>query len=183
MRVIAGGLRGRSIRAPRGSATRPTTDRVREALFEVLGDVSQVRLVDLYAGSGALGIEALSRGARAACFVESSNPAVGCIRANLDRLGLADRAVVIRARVESAHARLRRHGPFDLVLCDPPWVNLEQALRAVARLLQTNRLADGSTVVVVHPSRQPIDCWSCPGLTQVDRRTWGDSAVSLFRAG
>lgn len=183
MRVIAGRLRGRSIRAPRGSATRPTTDRVREALFEVLGDVSQVRLVDLYAGSGALGIEALSRGARFACFVESSNPAVGCIRANLDRLGLADLGVVIRAPVERAHAQLKRHGPFDLVLCDPPWMNLKQALGAVARLLQTDRLADGSTVVVLHPSRQPVEGWSCPGLAQVDRRTWGDSAASLFRAG
>ena len=88
MRVVAGELRGRRLVAPSGDATRPTADRVREALFSILGDVSGARVLDLYAGSGALGIEALSRGAAAATFVDSSQEAVAAIRRNLSELGL-----------------------------------------------------------------------------------------------
>lgn len=137
MRVVAGSARGRRLRAPAGDATRPTTDRVREALFNALGSLGAVDgavAVDLYAGSGALGIEALSRGAAAAVFVESDRRAGDVIEENLDQLGFADRATLVRRPVEEAIASLPR--PVDLVLADPPyafdgWAGLLVALEDV----------------------------------------------------
>src|SRR3954451_107880 len=104
MRVIAGQYRGRRLTAPRGETTRPTSDRVREALFSILGDVTGVRVLDLYAGSGALGIEALSRGAAEAAFVDSSRRAADAIRANLRAVGDPDAIIW----VGDALAYLRR---------------------------------------------------------------------------
>src|SRR5947209_1627120 len=95
MRVIAGELGGRRLRSPRGEATRPTSERVREAVFSMLGELGGLRVLDLFAGSGALGIEALSRGAAAATFVERSPRALAALRANIDTLGLRDRARVL----------------------------------------------------------------------------------------
>ena len=125
MRVIAGALRSRPLKAPPGDETRPTGARVREALFSILGDVSEHKVLDLYAGSGALGIEALSRGASAAVFVEASRPALICLRDNLTTLGLTRVATTLGRRAEGAELELGRHGPFDLVLCDPPWRDVE----------------------------------------------------------
>src|SRR6185369_7871918 len=102
MRIIAGRLGGRRLAAPRGSATRPTTDRVREALFSALGDVTGALVCDLYAGTGALGIEALSRGARRAVFIESARPALAALRRNLADLDLDDAARVFPLPVERA---------------------------------------------------------------------------------
>src|SRR3954467_6793389 len=114
MRVVAGAYKGRRLHAPRGRRTRPTADRVREALFSILGDVSGLRVLDLYAGSGALGIEALSRGASAAVFVEFARPALASLRENLTKLGLDDVATTLPVRVESAAAKLGHHAPFEL---------------------------------------------------------------------
>src|SRR5882724_5521373 len=127
MRVIAGRLGGRALKAPAGDATRPTGARVKEALFSILGDMSALSVLDLYAGSGALGIEAVSRGAGSVVFVESARPALACLRENLTKLGLESVASVLPLRVESALPRLRKYGPFGLVLCDPPWRDAETA--------------------------------------------------------
>jgi 16S rRNA (guanine966-N2)-methyltransferase len=120
MRIVAGELRGRLIEAPPGRDTRPTTDKVREAMFNALGSLDLVRdavVVDLYAGSGALGIEALSRGAAEVVFVERDRAALRVLRENLDHLGLGD-----RARVQSGDAfALAGRLPADLVLADPPY--------------------------------------------------------------
>ena len=107
MRVIAGRHRGRRLRAPRGAATRPTSDRVREAIFSIVGDCSDLRVLDLFAGSGAMGIEALSRGAQSATFVDSAPEAAACIRSNLAALDLtaAARVVVRDWRVALAQER------------------------------------------------------------------------------
>jgi len=123
MRVIGGELRGRRLRTPRGDATRPTSSRAREALFGWLGERTvDADVLDLFAGSGALGIEALSRGARSAVFVERAHAALGSLRQNLDELGLRARARVIAAPVQRALAALRREGArFALVLADPPY--------------------------------------------------------------
>ncbi len=121
MRIIAGEWRGRSIEAPPGMATRPTADRVRETLFSMLtsrlGSFDELRVADLFAGSGALGFEALSRGATMATFVESEARAIATIRSNADRLGASDR---IRTLPGSALA-LPRSDAFDLILADPPY--------------------------------------------------------------
>ena len=123
MRVVAGTARGRALVAPRGDTTRPTSDRVREAIFNALyslGDVVHgARVLDLFAGSGALGIEALSRGATSVTFVERGRPALAAIRQNLRTLGLEPQAEVVAA--EALDWLRRAPGEYDLVLCDPPY--------------------------------------------------------------
>src|SRR5688500_9337459 len=130
MRVIAGRLGGRRLVAPRGMKTRPTSDRVREALFSMLGNLEDRVVLDLYAGTGALGIEAMSRGAARAVFVESARPALEALRQNLASLGLVGGAAgansgegchVVGARAERAVVDIARWGPFDLVFADPPY--------------------------------------------------------------
>ena len=181
MRVIAGRLRGRRLRAPTGDRTRPTADRVRQALFDVLGSVEGAKVLDLYAGSGALGIEALSRGAAHATFVESARPARATIRHNIDSLGLADETVVVGERVARAQRRLKALGPFDLVLCDPPWSILDEAVRDLDALAAARVLAPGARVVLEHPARSPGPPPG-PRLEPRDVRSWGDTGVSLFLA-
>nr|MDQ3588361.1 16S rRNA (guanine(966)-N(2))-methyltransferase RsmD [Actinomycetota bacterium] len=119
MRIVAGELGGRRLHAPSGRGTRPTADRVREALFSILGDVSGARVLDLYAGSGALGIEALSRGAVAADFVDSGRRAVEAIRRNLTELGREGE--VHRRDVLGWLAQAAGERTYDLVFCDPPY--------------------------------------------------------------
>jgi 16S rRNA (guanine966-N2)-methyltransferase len=121
MRVVAGSLGGRKLKVPEGSGTRPTTDRVREAVFNALfslGAIEDANVVDLFAGSGALGIEALSRGAQRATFVEQAPAALAVLRDNLHQLDLLDRATVVAG---DGFVHLQRSGPFDLVLLDPPY--------------------------------------------------------------
>lgn len=121
MRIVAGSARGRRIEAPPGEGTRPTLDRVRESIFNSLGSLGAVEgatVLDLFAGSGAMGLEALSRGAAHVTFVESDRRATGVIRRNLDHLGFADRASVVVADVMD---HLRRGPRVDLALCDPPY--------------------------------------------------------------
>lgn len=120
MRVVAGGLRGRRIQTPPGLSTRPTTDKAREAIFNALGSlglIDDARVADLYAGSGALGIEALSRGAHSCIFVERDPVAVRVLRANLGELGLVERATVVQADALAVLDDLR----VDLLLADPPY--------------------------------------------------------------
>ncbi|HEX6764731.1 MAG TPA: 16S rRNA (guanine(966)-N(2))-methyltransferase RsmD [Polyangiaceae bacterium] len=180
LRVIAGAYRGRHLRAPRGQSTRPTSARVREALFSILGALEGVRVLDLYAGSGALGIEALSRGASVAVFVENERAAQSCIRDNLAAVGAAERARVLPLRASAAVSALPAE-PFDLVLCDPPWEALGDARAVLEKLASTGSLAPAARVALEHSARDAEP--DVPGLVAYDRRRWGDTAVSLFRAG
>ena len=179
LRVIGGELGGRPLVAPHGHKTRPTSGRVREALFSILGDLEGAHVLDLYAGSGALAIEALSRGAARAVLVERDRAALGSIGDNLSRLGVAGRAKVLPVRVSAAHALLAGE-PFDLVLCDPPWTEVEQAARELARLAGAGLVAPGGRVALEHAARGAAP--SVAGLETFDRRAWGDTAVSLYRA-
>ncbi len=186
MRVIAGACRGRSLRAPAGSVTRPTADRVREAVFDVLGSLVSLEdasVLDLFAGSGAMGIEALSRGAGRAVFVDQDPRALATVRANLASLGLLDRAVVVRAEVVRwLHGRRPvASGPFDLALCDPPyafedWEELLSRLHAGLAVLESSRPLPvpgrwqvvrskrygGTLVTVVRPSLDGPDAVTSP---------------------
>jgi 16S rRNA (guanine966-N2)-methyltransferase len=174
MRVIAGRYRGRRLQAPPGDATRPTSDRVREALFSVLGArVDGARVLDLYAGSGALGIEALSRGAAEATFVDSAPAAIRAVRANLEAIGAEAevRRADARRFLGSASARGRE---YDLVFLDPPYRltgrlggELTAALPAV--------LAPGATVVAESDRRAPLEL----GLPILDERRYGDTLIRL----
>lgn len=154
MRVIGGTCRGRALRAPAGTATRPTSDRVREAIFDVLGSMDAVegsRVLDLFAGSGAMGIEALSRGAGRAVFVDDAPAALAVVRANLATLGLEPQATVVRADVLSWLARTRGVGDdvgegdgAQLAFCDPPydfdrWEVLLERLDTDVAVLESSR--------------------------------------------
>ena len=181
MRVVAGRLRGRALAAPAGDATRPTGARVKEALFSILGDVSGARVLDLYAGSGALGIEALSRGAAAGVFVESARPALACLRENLTKLGLNEVATTLPVRVESVAAQLKRHGPFELVLCDPPWRDVKAARSALEALASAGLFAPGARIVLEHGAKDPPPVIEGRAWLQLcDERRWGETAVAIF---
>jgi 16S rRNA (guanine966-N2)-methyltransferase len=128
MRIVAGEFGSRRLQAPAGRATRPSSDRLRGSLFAALGDVSGASCLDLFAGSGALGLEALSRGAATCDFVERDRAALAALRANIEALGVSSRARVLAGDVRAALGRLAREGRrYDLVLIDPPY-RLVQAL-------------------------------------------------------
>ena len=147
MRVVAGSARGRPLVAPPGDRTRPTTDRVREAVFNALwsrGALDEATVVDLYAGSGALGVEALSRGARHATFVDPDRAARRAVLRNLEACGFADRATVVAATAEQWLASLAADERFDVAFCDPPyafdgWHRLLGALPAALVVAESDR--------------------------------------------
>jgi 16S rRNA (guanine966-N2)-methyltransferase len=176
VRVVAGELRGRKLVAPPGDATRPTADRVREALFSILGDVSGLRVLDLYAGSGALGIEALSRGAAAAVFVDSSQAAVTAIRRNLSELGLE--APVQRRDVLGYLAAAAGRDPYDLVFADPPYDSAVRLAPELAELLPPV-LAEDAVIVTESNKRAPLEL-PFPLLRD---RSYGDTRIAVHRHG
>jgi 16S rRNA (guanine966-N2)-methyltransferase len=186
MRITGGTFRSRAIRAPRGSATRPTSDRVREALFGILasaGGVESARVLDLYAGTGALGLEALSRGAAHATFVESSRDAAAALRQNVAALGVQGQTRLVCASVESCVARVAGAGPFDLVLADPPWalVDAGEAPRALGALAAAGAFSEAAWVVLEHASRTAGP--RIEGLIQAQSRRYGDATLAFYKTG
>jgi 16S rRNA (guanine966-N2)-methyltransferase len=187
MRITGGTYRSRALRAPHGHATRPTTDRVREALFGILtsaGGVGGARVLDLYAGTGALALEALSRGAASAVLVESSREALGALRANIAALGLEDRTRVVAVDVAQAIRRLGQGGEphaFDLVFADPPWAMVDEGhpAAALSQLSRQNGVVPEGRVVLEHSSRTiPLDV---EGLVRLDTRRYGDTALTFYK--
>lgn len=178
MRVIAGTERGRQLVAPRDTGTRPIADRVKETLFAILGDRTQdAEVLDLYAGSGAIGIEALSRGAAHCDFVEVGRRAVAAIRENLERIGLEDRGSVHQEDVTRHLARPAAKG-YDLVFLDPPYEERD-LLEPLERVVP--HLALGATVVVKHFWRTPIP--EVAGLAHGRERRFGETALTFLAAG
>lgn len=177
LKVIAGSERGRPLKTPRGLATRPTSGRARQALFNILGDLSELAVLDLFAGSGALGIEALSRGAARAVFVESERAALACIRDNLSELGLEARSRVLPVRVEASRKALAGE-QFDLVLCDPPWAEVDAAWRELDRWVVSEALKPGGRLVLEHPATAALQAPN--GATLLTRRAWGDTGMSIY---
>jgi 16S rRNA (guanine966-N2)-methyltransferase len=171
MRITGGELGGRRIRVPRGSRDlRPTTERVREALFSILGDLSGARVLDLFAGSGALAIEALSRGAAEATLVDTHPRAA---RRNVESVGLEDRAEVVRS---DAARFLRRadEGSFDLILCDPPYRLADRLAAELDPLIRRTLAKGGRVVVETSPDRRlPID------LPVMVERRYGDTMLTV----
>jgi len=177
MRIVGGTLGGRVLKAPPGRATRPTSEKVREALFNILGSVEGAHVLDLFAGSGALGIEALSRGAAHVTFVDGGKPALIAVRANLADLGVAGRAQVVAGDAVAQAARLVPTQPWRLVFVDPPYAS-ELASRAVLALPAAN-LAPDVVVVIEHDRRNaPPDALG--SLLRTDERRYGDTMISLF---
>lgn len=186
MRIVAGSLKGRAIVAPEGRSTRPTSDRTRQAVFNVLEHASWAeslhgaRVIDLYAGSGALGFEAVSRGAAFCLFVEIEDDARGAIRENADAYGLMGRTRVHRRSATDLGVRPGSAGEaFDIAFLDPPYAKGlgEQTL---ARLLEGNWLKPGAIVVFERGSDEPdIDT---PGYERLDARDYGAARVLFLRA-
>jgi 16S rRNA (guanine966-N2)-methyltransferase len=177
VRVIAGSRKGHQLAAPRGLDTRPTSDRVRENIFNLVGPVEGARVLDLYAGSGALGIEALSRGATSAVFVERDPDAVRTIERNLDKLRLTGARVVhgdaLRAIAQEAIAGAK----YDLVLVDPPYGMLTEIQPRLARHLPSLVAADGVLVMETDSRTEP----ELPLAVRTSRK-YGQTRVTIFEA-
>lgn len=176
MRVIAGTAKGHPLEVP-GRGTRPTADRVREALFSSLQpELRGARVLDLYAGSGALGIEALSRGAAAATFVERDKTVYRVLLGNLETTGLRDRADVLVSDVRRALDRQLPGAPFDIALLDPPYRTDRHGLEDVLELL-ADQLAPDATVVLERATRSPDPPW--PDRFRPGRvRRYGDTSLN-----
>ncbi len=155
MRVISGARRGAALYCPETESIRPTTDRVKENIFNLIqGEVAGRSVLDLFAGSGAMGIEAVSRGARACVFVDSGKEAAGAVRANLKKLRFEEKAQVIEKGFEAFLGACG--GKFSLVFLDPPY-HAGYAGKAIKTMLKNNLLADGAVIVVESDSDEDID--------------------------
>jgi 16S rRNA (guanine966-N2)-methyltransferase len=177
VRIVAGSRKGHKLSAPRGLDTRPTSDRVRENVFNLIGPVDGARVLDLFAGSGALGIEALSRGAASAVFVEHDPEALRTIARNLDRLRLTGARVVRGDVLRTIAQEAARGAKYDLVLVDPPYGMLIEIQPRLARHLPPLLAPDGLLVVETDARTEPE--LSLPVRTS---RKYGQTRVTLFEA-
>lgn len=183
MRVIAGELKGRRLVAPRGMTTRPTLDRVKEALFSILGDIRGARVLDCFAGTGSLGIEAISRGAVQVTFVEADRNALTALRRNIAALHLETFVRILPQRLE----RVLKTAPwpvgaFDLAFFDPPYAMIRDG--SMAKIADVHQralacaLAPEARIMVEHPSPEPPPVM--PGLVKVETRPYGDTALTFY---
>ncbi len=180
MRVIAGEAGGRILKAPGGRGTRPTTDRVKESLFSIIAAyLPKAAVLDLYAGTGALALEALSRGAASAVLVESEREATACIRRNCEIAGYAERCRVLRMPVAAALPLLAREGsPFDLIFMDPPYEKglIVPTLQMLSQLV----LVHPQSLIVAEHSRKEEIPGKMEKLAMCRRVLYGDTAISLI---
>lgn len=184
MRIVSGRFKGAAIVAPKGQATRPTSDRLRETIFNILahgfnGDaVQDARVLDLFAGSGALGFEALSRGARSCLFVEDAVEPRGVIRRNIETLGLNGVSKIFR-RDATKLGSVGTIEPFDLVFADPPY-RKGLGEKALSSARDGGWLKPGAICILEEDAKAEIDM--APGFREIDRRSIGDSQIIFFQA-
>lgn len=183
MRIIGGTARGRKLATFTGREIRPTPDRVREALFSILysckGTLTGGKILDLFAGSGALGIEALSRGARHAWFVDSSRDAVNTIRDNLERCGFSDRATVIMRDFQEALTTFAGTGPFDVIFADPPY-NQDYAAKLLEGI-DRQRLLDPRGLVCLETAASDPAPPRIGTLRHLDQRRYGLTMLHFYQ--
>ena len=175
MRIIAGDRRGARIAAPKGTATRPTGDRVREAAYNLIGPVEDVAVLDLFAGSGAMGLEALSRGARRCVFVESDRTACAVIRGNLEKLRLTGALVLCKDVFQALREERGAGRAYDLVLVDPPYGTWNELQPRLAEAVPAALGPDGLLVVETSARIEP----ELP-LAVVTSRRYGSARITLF---
>jgi 16S rRNA (guanine966-N2)-methyltransferase len=175
VRIIAGSRKGHTIYAPPGRDTRPTSDRVRENTFNLIGPVDDATVLDLFAGSGALGLEALSRGAASAVFVESDRDALRAIERNLDKLRLTGASVLRRDALQALAGEASAGRKYDLVLVDPPYDRYEEMLPTLARYLPSVLAEDGLLVFETGARTEP----DLPLQLRTSRK-YGNARVTLF---
>ncbi|MGB6876842.1 MAG: 16S rRNA (guanine(966)-N(2))-methyltransferase RsmD [Candidatus Acidiferrales bacterium] len=182
MRVIAGRFKSRRLRALRGMELRPTSDRLRETLFDILGDtVEGCLFVDLFAGTGAVGIEAISRGARRVVFIERHAPAVQVIRENLKSLEIASAAEILPMDAMRGLERLAsQHEPSDFVFLDPPYAQAREYQRVLEFIGAAEILSTTGIVIAEHGEKLELPP-QVPGLERTRVKVQGDSALSFYR--
>jgi len=180
LRVISGFLGGRKIAAPKGLNTRPTSDRVKESLFNILGNFTyEKRVLDLFAGSGALGIEALSRGADFCCFVDKDSSSIKSIKENIQVFGLQSKSEVYQMNYSQAlEAFASSNTSFDLIFLDPPYLkNLVNI--TLKELMNCNILRKGGLIVAEHSKKDNVDV-NMQNLIIVKQRQYGDTVLSFY---
>jgi len=179
MRIIAGTAKGRKLNSPKGSRTRPTSDRVREAIFSIVGElVVGARVLDLYAGTGAMGLEALSRGGRQTVFVETDRSALKCLNSNIEMCGFLSSSDVVSRSVESYVGGLNADDCFDLVFADPPYKGDLGTLTLMAISKHAKPLKKCLIVLEHAPDRPPE---SVPAnLSRIDTRRYGNAGVTFL---
>jgi len=180
LRVISGRLKGKKLIAPEGLSLRPTSDRVKESIFDLLQKFPTAeKVLDLFAGTGALGIEALSRGAGRAVFVEGNPRAAEVLRRNIQACRVGDQSEVLVREAEAGLKVLEeKRGSFDLIFLDPPY-GKGLAFRTLETLARGSLLSPDSLIVAEHSPRE--DLAAVPGLERIDRRKYGGTEVSFFR--
>jgi 16S rRNA (guanine966-N2)-methyltransferase len=181
MRIIGGTAGGRHLFLPKGCHARPTSDRIKEALFNILGPLEGIGFLDLFAGSGSVGLEALSRGAAPVVFIEKDATLAAALRRTLEEWGFRDRGRVLQASVRKGLLRLEGAGdPFGVVFLDPPY-DAGLVGETLAALVAGGLLAPGGQVVVQHSAREAVP-EPATGLPEgLDRRRYGDTALTFIR--
>jgi len=182
MRIIAGQAKGRRIAVPPGNAVRPTSDRIKEALFNILGPVDDQKFLDLYAGTGNVGMEALSRGAAEVVFVEKIHTLVTDLKGNLDQFRFQGRYEIFSLDVERAVERLVQEAlRFDLVFADPPYRKgfVDKTIDLLTRY--PSLLAEEGTLVIQHAVAEPLQIATELAFELVDARRYGDTLLSFLR--
>jgi 16S rRNA (guanine966-N2)-methyltransferase len=183
MRIVGGKFKGHGLAGPKGQATRPTSDRVREAIFNILAhgiegfEIEGARVLDLFAGTGAMGLEALSRGARFCQFVDESAEARGVIRRNADALGVIGQCKIWRRDATRLGPAAPQPG-FDLVFADPPY-NKDLGTKALKSLVEGGWFTPKAIVVVEEAERATLAC--PPELSEIDRRVYGETQILIAR--
>lgn len=182
MRIISGSAKGRKLRQFKGQNIRPTTDRVREALFSSLqsrlGSFSELKVLDLFAGTGALSLEALSRGAAYAVLVDQSSNSVAIIAENIKTCGMQDRTRFYRTAASTFINQAVKDSPFDLIFLDPPY-NKDLITPTLTGIVKNKLLSDCGIICVEAARKDPIPS-EVPGLVQLDRKEYGSTAVLFF---
>jgi 16S rRNA (guanine(966)-N(2))-methyltransferase RsmD len=182
MKIGSGIFRGRILKTPKGEATRPTSGMVRETLFNILArGIPDARILDLFAGSGSVGLEALSRGAEHATFVEKARPALASLRENIAMLGLAEHATVLPHPADRALADLAASGvSFDIIFLDPPFADAEAYARTLAAVAGSDLLAEDGILIAQHDARLPLP-EKVEKLERYRLQKIGDNALSMYR--
>jgi 16S rRNA (guanine966-N2)-methyltransferase len=179
MRIIAGNLRGQRLYAPKGRKTRPTSDRVREAIFNILGEISEIKVLDLFAGSGALSLEALSRGAQKAVLVDNSSEAKDIILKNAANLHLTEKIKLINLPVERGIKKLAGTESFDIIFADPPYsIEVDQAENLIYKIRDLSLLSKEGIIIFEISSKK--DLKKMP-FKIINEKKYGDTKVYFLK--
>ncbi|MFH1873566.1 MAG: 16S rRNA (guanine(966)-N(2))-methyltransferase RsmD [Pseudomonadota bacterium] len=178
MRVITGKAKGRKLVAPKSQLVRPALDKIKEAIFSILFDITDLNVLDVFAGSGSIGIEALSRGAAHVTFIDIYQPAIDTIRKNLEICGFSKQATILRSPAINALLRLNKKNlHYDLIFVDPPYLK-DLVNPTLSIISESNLLKDHAKIVVEHHPKEPI--LEQPNLSLVETRLYGQTCISFL---